>query len=139
VANDVAVTLKFAGKLDEAEHLYRRALAILERELGPDHPDLATLSTTSAGSPTRAATTPRPSRLRAGRSSCVGGCATVSVRVDENRHPRAEFRESVKREREHRATQHRATRKLQHGNGYRIRRVYRLSVLQGLVGAAVRA
>jgi hypothetical protein len=60
VANDVAVTLKFAGKLDEAEHLYRRALAILERELGPDHPDLATLSTTSAGSPTRAATTPRP-------------------------------------------------------------------------------
>jgi tetratricopeptide (TPR) repeat protein len=43
VANDLAVTLKFVGKLDEAECLYGRSLAILERELGPDHPDLATL------------------------------------------------------------------------------------------------
>ena len=29
------------GKLDEAEPLYTRSLAILEKALGPDHPDVA--------------------------------------------------------------------------------------------------
>jgi tetratricopeptide (TPR) repeat protein len=29
------------GKYDEAEPFYRRALAIREKELGPDHPDIA--------------------------------------------------------------------------------------------------
>jgi tetratricopeptide (TPR) repeat protein len=43
VANDLAVTLKFVGKLDEAGELYLRALTILERELGPEDPELATL------------------------------------------------------------------------------------------------
>jgi tetratricopeptide (TPR) repeat protein len=43
VANDLAVTLKFSGKLDEPEELYLRALAIVERELGSEHPDVAAI------------------------------------------------------------------------------------------------
>ena len=36
-----APTLQAQGKLDEAEPLIRRDLAISEKALGPDHPDVA--------------------------------------------------------------------------------------------------
>ena len=35
-------TSQAQGKLDEAEPLYRRGLAISEKALGPDHPGVAT-------------------------------------------------------------------------------------------------
>lgn len=38
-ANHVFPT--FQGKYDEAEPLYVRAIAIVEKALGPEHPDLA--------------------------------------------------------------------------------------------------
>jgi len=37
----LAALLHKRGRLDEAEPLYRRGLALLEHLLGPDHPDLA--------------------------------------------------------------------------------------------------
>ena len=35
-------TLKGQGKLEEADESTRRALAVWEKALGPDHPDVAT-------------------------------------------------------------------------------------------------
>ena len=40
--NNLAGLLEAQGKLDEAEPMYRRALAIDEKALGEDHPDVAT-------------------------------------------------------------------------------------------------
>ena len=40
--DDLAGLRQDQGRYDEAESLYRRALAILEVRLGPDHPDVAT-------------------------------------------------------------------------------------------------
>jgi tetratricopeptide (TPR) repeat protein len=42
VLNNTALSLKYAGDYVGAEPLYRRALAIDERAMGPDHPDVAT-------------------------------------------------------------------------------------------------
>ena len=42
VLNDLGVSLMQAGDYACAEPLYRRALAIAEKALGPDHPDVAT-------------------------------------------------------------------------------------------------
>ncbi len=39
--NDLAVLYRNQGKYGEAEPLYKRALAIREKSLGPDHPDVA--------------------------------------------------------------------------------------------------
>ena len=39
--NNLAVCCKAQGRSDEAEAFYRRALAIFEARLGPDHPHLA--------------------------------------------------------------------------------------------------
>src|SRR5438552_1019946 len=39
--NSLAATLVGEGRSIEAERLYRRALAIREKTLGPDHPDTA--------------------------------------------------------------------------------------------------
>ena len=39
--NNLALLYDNLGRLDEAEALYRRALAIAEKSLGPDHPDIA--------------------------------------------------------------------------------------------------
>ena len=36
--NDLAVTYKYAGRLDAAEPLYRQALRTFEAQLGPDQP-----------------------------------------------------------------------------------------------------
>lgn len=36
--NNLALLLRATKRLGEAEPLYRRALAILEKSLGPDHP-----------------------------------------------------------------------------------------------------
>ena len=36
-----ALTSQDQGKLDEAEPLYQRSLAIREKTWGPDHPDVA--------------------------------------------------------------------------------------------------
>ncbi len=41
--NALAVLYKYQARFAEAARLYRRALAIIEKELGPDHVDLATL------------------------------------------------------------------------------------------------
>ena len=40
--NSLAGLYDTQGKYAEAEPLYRRALAIAEKALGPEHPDLAT-------------------------------------------------------------------------------------------------
>ena len=40
-ANNLAVLLRATSRLAEAEPLYRRALAIREKSLGPEHPDVA--------------------------------------------------------------------------------------------------
>jgi Flp pilus assembly protein TadD len=40
--NNLATLYEDQGKRREAERLYRRALAITEQSLGPDHPDRAT-------------------------------------------------------------------------------------------------
>ncbi len=40
--NKQAVSLYIAGKFSEAEPLFRRSLAILEKTLGPEHPSVAT-------------------------------------------------------------------------------------------------
>jgi Flp pilus assembly protein TadD len=37
--NNLAVCLEFQGKFDEAEALYREAIATKERVIGRDHPD----------------------------------------------------------------------------------------------------
>ena len=39
--NNLAVLLRATSRLAEAEPLYRRALAIREKSLGPEHPDVA--------------------------------------------------------------------------------------------------
>ena len=41
--NGLGVLHKYQGRYDEAEPAYRRALAIAEAALGPDHPDVASL------------------------------------------------------------------------------------------------
>ncbi|OIP63615.1 MAG: hypothetical protein AUK30_08190 [Nitrospirae bacterium CG2_30_70_394] len=40
--NNLALLYKTQGHYAQAEPLYRRSLAISERALGPDHPDVAT-------------------------------------------------------------------------------------------------
>jgi len=41
--NNLGVVCKYLGAFDEAERVYLRALALTEKTLGPDHPDVATL------------------------------------------------------------------------------------------------
>ncbi|WP_067479380.1 tetratricopeptide repeat protein [Actinomadura hibisca] len=41
--NELAVTYKYFGKFTEARDLYLRALSLLQRALGPDHCDVATV------------------------------------------------------------------------------------------------
>ncbi len=38
----MGIVYRLQGRYAEAEPLYKRALAILEKALGPDHPDVAT-------------------------------------------------------------------------------------------------
>ena len=40
--NDLAELYRAQGKYAEAEPLYKRSLAISEKALGPEHPDVAT-------------------------------------------------------------------------------------------------
>ncbi len=40
--NNLAGLYQAQGKYAEAEPLYQRSLAIMEKALGPDHPDVAT-------------------------------------------------------------------------------------------------
>ena len=40
--NNLAVLYSDQGRYADAEPLYKRALAIREKALGPDHPDVAT-------------------------------------------------------------------------------------------------
>jgi tetratricopeptide (TPR) repeat protein len=40
--NNLALLLKATDQLEEAEPLYRRALAIDEQSFGPDHPNVGT-------------------------------------------------------------------------------------------------
>jgi tetratricopeptide (TPR) repeat protein len=47
--NSLAVLHKAQGKYDQAEPLYKRALAIWEKALGPEHPDVATSLNNLAG------------------------------------------------------------------------------------------
>ncbi len=41
--NNLAALYQAQGRYAEAEPLYRRSLAIVEKALGPDHPDVATI------------------------------------------------------------------------------------------------
>ena len=40
--NNLAALYKSQGKYEQAEPLYKRSLAIVEKALGPDHPNVAT-------------------------------------------------------------------------------------------------
>ena len=61
--NNLAELYQAQGRYAEAEPLYKRALAIREKALGPDHPDVGT----SAQQPGRAVPSPGP--LRRGRAA----------------------------------------------------------------------
>ncbi len=41
--NNLAELYRTQGKYEQAEPLYKRSLAIAEKALGPDHPDVATV------------------------------------------------------------------------------------------------
>ena len=45
----MALSFRFQGKYAEAEPLYERCQAIVEKVLGPDHPSLATTLSNRAG------------------------------------------------------------------------------------------
>ena len=45
--NNLAQLLQVTNRLAEAEPLYRRALAIDEKSFGPDHPNVATHTSTT--------------------------------------------------------------------------------------------
>src|SRR5205085_2700699 len=77
--NNLAELLQDTNRLDEAEPLYRRALALWEKSLGPDHPDVATTLVrprpgrgagrpNAAGRPRRAVPASAPARRPADRS-----------------------------------------------------------------------
>ncbi len=69
------------GRYAEAEPLYRRALAIREQALGPEHPDVATsLNNLAALLQTRAAT-PRPSRSTGARWRSASRPSAPSTRT----------------------------------------------------------
>ena len=58
------------GRYAEAEPLYKRSLAISEKALGPDHPDVGTVAQQPGrGCTGRRAATPRPSRSTSARSA----------------------------------------------------------------------
>ena len=65
--NNLAVLYDNQGRYAEAEPLYKRSLAIREKALGPDHPDVATALNNLAELYTTRAATPRPSRSTSGR------------------------------------------------------------------------
>ena len=61
--NNLAALYQAQGRYAEAEPLYQRALAIREKALGPDHPDVATVAQQPGRAvPDARAATPRPSR-----------------------------------------------------------------------------
>ncbi len=67
--NNLAVLYQAQGRYAEAEPLYKRALAIREKALGPDHPDVGTLAQQPGRAvPEPRAATPRPSRSTSARS-----------------------------------------------------------------------
>ena len=65
--NNLAVLYKTEGRYAKAEPLYQRALAIREKALGPEHPDVATSLNNLAALYQPRATTPRPSRSTSAR------------------------------------------------------------------------
>ena len=65
--NNLAVLYHAQGKYAEAEPLYRRALGIREKALGPEHPDVATSLNNLAELYRPRGNTPRPSRSTSGR------------------------------------------------------------------------
>ena len=72
--NNLAILYQDMGRYAEAEPLYRRSLAIGEKQLGRDHPDVANSLDNLADLYRPWADTPRPSRStaaawRSGRSN----------------------------------------------------------------------
>ena len=65
--NNLAMLLHTEGKYAEAEPLHRRALAMREKALGPEHPDVAQSLNNLANAAMRRASMPRPSRCFGGR------------------------------------------------------------------------
>ncbi len=65
--NNLAGLYDDQGRYAEAEPLYKRSLAIREKALGPDHPDVATALNNLAELYKDRAATPRPSRSTSGR------------------------------------------------------------------------
>ena len=68
VLNNLAGLYQTQGRYAEAEPLYKRALAIYEKALGPDHPRSAPGSTIWPSSTAPRGATPRPSRCTSARS-----------------------------------------------------------------------
>jgi Tetratricopeptide repeat len=64
--NNLAVLYYEQGRYSEAEPLYRDALAMRQRLLGEEHPDIAPASTTSPRS-----TTSRDATVRRSRSTAM--------------------------------------------------------------------
>ena len=66
--NNLAELYRNQGRYAEAEPLYKRSLAIREKALGPDHPDVAhSAQQPGCAVPTPRAATPRPSRSTSAR------------------------------------------------------------------------
>jgi tetratricopeptide (TPR) repeat protein len=47
--NNLASLYRYQGKIEQAEPLFRRSLAIAEKTLGPEHPDVAAKLSNLAG------------------------------------------------------------------------------------------
>ena len=65
--NNLAVLYDNQGRYAEAEPLYKRSLAIREKALGPDHPDVATVAEQSGVLYNTKAAMPTPSRSTSAR------------------------------------------------------------------------
>ena len=86
--NNLAVLYRGQGRYAEAEPLYKRSLAISEKALGPDHPDVGVRSTTWRCCTRLRAATPRPSRS----TSAALAIAEKALGPD---HPRRRHRRST--------------------------------------------
>ena len=79
--NNLAVLYAAQGRYAEAEPLYKRALGIREKALGPDHPDVGTV----AQQPGRAVSRPGP--LRRGRAAATSARLAIREKALGPDHP----------------------------------------------------
>ena len=77
--NNIALIYQAQGRYAEAEPLHKRALAIGEKALGPEHPEVATWLNNLALLYRRKAAMPRPSRCTSARLPLVRRRAVPSI------------------------------------------------------------